>query len=132
MASTDKYDRQLRLWEGHGQRLLGNCKCIMLGTSSAGTETLKNLVLPGIGHITIVDDKLVEERDCGNDFFVTVDDIGKPKSEVTLALLREMNPDDVAGEHIAISTADFINTYATRIQEAQLIIACDINDSQAL
>jgi len=67
----------------------------MLGTSSAGTETLKNLVLPGFGNITIVDDKCVEQRDLGNDFFVTVDDIGKPKAEVALAMLLEMNPDDV-------------------------------------
>ena len=43
----------------------------MLGTSSAGTETLKNLVLPGFGHITVVDDKRVEARDLGHDFFVT-------------------------------------------------------------
>jgi len=33
----------------------------------------------------------------GNDFFVTVDDIGKPKAEVALAMLLEMNPDDVQG-----------------------------------
>ena len=76
MASTDKYDRQLRLWGAHGQRLLGNGKCILLGTSSAGTETLKNLVLPGFGNITIVDDKLVEERDLGHDFFVTAENVG--------------------------------------------------------
>ena len=60
MATNDKYDRQLRLWGSHGQRKLGQGKCIMLGTSSAGSETLKNLVLPGFGNITIVDDKLVE------------------------------------------------------------------------
>ena len=48
----------------------------MLGTSSASTETLKNLVLPGFGNITIVDDKLVEARDLGNDFFVTAEQVG--------------------------------------------------------
>lgn len=48
----------------------------MLGTSSAGSETLKNLVLPGFGNITIVDDKLVEQRDLGNDFFVTNEHVG--------------------------------------------------------
>lgn len=118
MASNDKYDRQLRLWEAHGQRLLGNGKCIMLGTSSAGTETLKNLVLPGFGHITIVDDKLVDLRDCGNDFFVTTEDVGKPKCEVTLALLREMNPDDVDGASVTMNIADYINVHSAAIMEA--------------
>ena len=37
---------------------------------------MKNLVLPGFGHITIVDDKTVEERDLGNDFFVTANTVG--------------------------------------------------------
>ena len=43
----------------------------MLGVSSAGTETLKNLVLPGAGSFVIVDDAKVTARDTGNDFFVT-------------------------------------------------------------
>ena len=71
MATKDKYDRQTRLWGSNGQRLLGEATIIMLGTSSAGTETLKNLVLPGAGHFLIVDDKKVTNRDLGNDFFVT-------------------------------------------------------------
>ena len=80
MATTDKYDRQLRLWGAHGQRKIGTGKCIVLGTSSAGTETLKNLVLPGFGNIMIVDDKRVDARDLGNDFFVAQESIGQPKS----------------------------------------------------
>jgi len=55
---------------------------LLLGANSSGTETLKNLVLPGVGSITIVDGDVVSERDCGNNFFVTEDSIGKPKAEV--------------------------------------------------
>ena len=71
MASDNKYDRQIRLWGGHGQKALCESHIIMLGTSSAGSETLKNLVLPAIGKFTIVCDKNVTESDFGNDFFVT-------------------------------------------------------------
>jgi NEDD8-activating enzyme E1 regulatory subunit len=65
----------------------------LLGCTSAGTETLKNLILPGIGRYTIVDDHRVTMRDCGNDFFVTEKDIGQPKSKVVCGLLGELNPD---------------------------------------
>jgi amyloid beta precursor protein binding protein 1 len=99
MASDDKYDRQVRLWGSHGQKLLASAHIIMLGTSSAGTETLKNLVLPGIGCFTIVDDVLVQERDFGNDFFVTRDDLGKSKADAVTTLMCEMNP-DVKGKSI--------------------------------
>jgi len=40
------------------------------------------LVLPGIGHICIVDDKKVSERDLGNNFFVDEDHLNKDRAEV--------------------------------------------------
>lgn len=56
MATTDKYDRQLRLWGASGQRALGNTLVVLVGSSACGTETLKNLVLPGIGSFLVLDD----------------------------------------------------------------------------
>ena len=43
----------------------------------------------------IVDDKAVDMADTSNDFFVTQGDIGRPKCEVLVENLLEMNPDDV-------------------------------------
>ena len=48
MATDDKYDRQIRLWGAHGQRILSTSHVLLLGASPSGTEALKNLVLPGI------------------------------------------------------------------------------------
>lgn len=48
---VNKYDRQIRLWGQSGQRRLGEAKIALLGSSGAGIEALKNLVLPGVGHI---------------------------------------------------------------------------------
>ena len=118
MATTDKYDRQLRLWGAHGQRALGTSKCIMLGTSSAGTETLKNLVLPGFGNIMIVDNKVVTERDLGNDFFVTADSVGQGKAQTVLTNLLEMNPEDVQGTAVDMSVSNFILTRSDDLRSA--------------
>lgn len=76
MATNDKYDRQIRLWGGHGQKLLGTSKVLLIGANPSGTETLKNLILPAVGHFTIVDGQKVTSRDCGNNFFVTQEQIG--------------------------------------------------------
>jgi len=43
----------------------------LLHAGPTGTETLKNLVLPGCGHVTIVDGEKVTASDLGNNFFVT-------------------------------------------------------------
>ncbi len=56
MATSDKYDRQLRLWGGAGQRALGSTTVVLIGSAACGTETLKNLVLPGVATFVIVDD----------------------------------------------------------------------------
>jgi NEDD8-activating enzyme E1 regulatory subunit len=59
-AKEKKYDRQLRLWAAAGQRALEESHVLLVvgedeeGSSSsvAGTETLKNLILPSIGNFT--------------------------------------------------------------------------------
>lgn len=42
---------------------------LLVGGSPPGVETLKNLVLPGIGKITVLDGEKVTKRDTGNNFF---------------------------------------------------------------
>jgi amyloid beta precursor protein binding protein 1 len=84
---------------------------LLIGADAVGTETLKNLVLPGIGKFTIIDNAKVTQRDLGHDFFVSEEDIGLDKCEVVCKMMVEMNP-DVKGAWIVSSVADFINSQA--------------------
>ena len=82
MAVADKserYDRQLRLWGEEGQAKLERCKLCALGSGAAITETLKNLVLPGIGGFTVMDDALVQQADLGSNFFVDSTRLGESR-----------------------------------------------------
>ena len=45
--NIQKYDRQLRLWHAHGQIAVENSKICLINADATGTETLKNLILPG-------------------------------------------------------------------------------------
>lgn len=92
----DKYDRQLRLWGAEGQRRLGSAHVLLVGASATGAETLKNLVLPGVQRVTVLDDQRVTRADATNSFFVTGADAGRPRAQVVADLLLEMNG-DVAG-----------------------------------
>lgn len=107
MATSDKYDRQvpslsersnavykhhslvctqLRLWGSDGQRALMDAHILLVGADAAGTETLKNLVLPGVGRFTVMDDQPVTAADCGSNFFVTHDNIGQSRAVVSLLI----------------------------------------------
>ncbi len=65
-TKEQRYDRQLRLWGDRGQEILENANICLIGASAIGTELLKDLVLPGIGSFTIVDDTMVSKKDLGN------------------------------------------------------------------
>ena len=94
-AKERKYDRQLRLWAASGQRALEDAKILLLnsGPGVVGVETLKNLILPGIGSFIIVDDALVTKEDLGVNFFLAEDSLGKSRAEECAQWLQELNPE---------------------------------------
>lgn len=112
MATTDKYDRQLRLWGPNGQRALMNSNILLINANALGSETLKNLVLPGVGRFTVLDHELVTSADLGSNFFVDQSSLGQPRAEVVANLLQEMNPDVTGTSHVAnISSILVAGTY---------------------
>jgi len=96
MATNDKYDRQLRLWGAAGQRALGATCVVLVRATAAGTETCKNLVLPGIGAIFVLDDCDSGDDNCeyaSNFFLAQGDDPEQPRAARALKHLQELNPD---------------------------------------
>jgi amyloid beta precursor protein binding protein 1 len=84
------------LWGAKGQRALGETTVVLLRASAAGTETLKNLVLPGIGRIVVVDDDAPTSSAASN-FFTPASWQELPRAQIALETLQELNP-DVHGE----------------------------------
>lgn len=95
---VNKYDRQIRLWGQKGQKRLGEARVALLGASGVGIEALKNLVLPGVGHIEVWAEGNVTQEDLATCFFYASEDVGRPKAEAVIQNLLEMNPEDVKGQ----------------------------------
>jgi NEDD8-activating enzyme E1 regulatory subunit len=114
-AKEKKYDRQLRLWAASGQRALEESHILLIigedafgsNSSVAGVETLKNLILPGIGRYTIADAAEVQESDLGINFFLNEADLNKPRAEGMRWCLQELNP-DVQGHSIVEPASQWI------------------------
>ena len=92
MATDVKYGRQLRLWGANGQVALMGAH-VLLGAEPTGSETLKNLVLPGLGLVAVVDGGDVTASDLASNFFVEPAALGRKRADVDVQLLCEMNPD---------------------------------------
>ena len=115
-AKEKKYDRQLRLWAATGQRALEDSHVLLVvpdqaegsGSSVAGVEALKNLILPSIGSFTIADSATVKIADLGVNFFLEEGSLGKSRAEECTRLLEELNP-DVTGYAITRVSDDSVN-----------------------
>ncbi|KAL8644300.1 MAG: hypothetical protein Q9210_007323 [Variospora velana] len=108
-AKEKKYDRQLRLWAASGQEALENAHVLLLnsGPGVVGVEILKNLILPGVGSFTIVDETDVVEEDLGINFFLTDNSLGRSRASETCNYLVELNP-DVNGHPVQHSIQQFL------------------------
>lgn len=62
------------------QERIRNANILLVNLKALGNEVAKNLVLAGIGSLTILDNDLVTEDDLGSQFLISDDDVGKPVS----------------------------------------------------
>lgn len=95
-ASIDikRYDRQIRLWGLETQTGLHGARILLLRATGLCNEIAKNLVLAGVGHVSIHDAGVVEQQDIdtGAVFYFSKADIGRGRAEVLAEGLRALNP----------------------------------------
>ncbi|CAK4080337.1 unnamed protein product [Aphanomyces euteiches] len=127
MATTDKYDRQLRLWGAAGQQKLMATKLLLLNAGPTGSEVLKNLVLPGVGSFEICDDQTVCQADLGNNFFVKSDDLNRPRAQVVTEWMLEMNS-DVQGTYRVASPSEVLEIDIDYVKRFNMVIATQMTE----
>ncbi|KAJ3753871.1 hypothetical protein EV360DRAFT_96848 [Lentinula raphanica] len=87
-----RYDRQIRLWGIEAQQRMRNATILVVKLKGTATETIKNIVLAGIGKLILVDADDVEEEDLGAGFFFCDDDVGKKRVDAAKARIENLNP----------------------------------------
>lgn len=90
------------------------------------TETLKNLVLPGLGRFTVLDGNMICAEDLGNNFFVRPADLGRPRAEAVTELLLEMNPEDCVGTAVVADPSTVITNDPAFFTGFTLVIATQL------
>eukprot|EP00051_Salpingoeca_urceolata_P004905 m.68758 g.68758 ORF g.68758 m.68758 type:complete len:557 (-) comp13926_c0_seq2:267-1937(-) len=124
-SKTQRYDRQLRLWGDHGQAALEDAHICVINAGAVGTETLKNLILPGVGAITIVDEHVVQQADLGNNFFLAPEHLGQSRAEVAVTFLQELN-EEVRSESIAESPSTILASDPGFFQKFSMVVATQL------
>ncbi|OVA11480.1 UBA/THIF-type NAD/FAD binding fold [Macleaya cordata] len=126
-----KYDRQLRIWGEQGQAALEKASICLLNCGPTGSEALKNLVLGGVGGITVIDGSKVEAGDLGNNFMVDESSIGHSKAKCVCAFLQELN-DAVKAKFVEESPEALIETNPSFFSQFTLVIATQLKEASML
>lgn len=117
--STERYDRQLRLWGPEGQRRVSECRVLAFGATPSTCEALKNLILGGIKSFHLVDDALLASPSrpdararCLSELFeIVIDaemDSTSTVAEACVKGLARLNP-DVGGTWTKSSARGSVN-----------------------
>ncbi|CAL5186647.1 unnamed protein product [Lathyrus oleraceus] len=123
-----KHDRQLRIWGDQGQAALEKSNFCLLNCGPTGSETLKNLVLGGIGSITVVDGSKVEVGDLGNNFLVDESSLGQSKAKCVCSFLQKLN-DAVKAKYVEEYPNALIETNPSFFSQFTLVVATQLVES---
>ncbi|KAL8450795.1 hypothetical protein Emag_003083 [Eimeria magna] len=109
--TSERYDRQLRIWGEGGQACLRDASVLILGCGATAAEALRNLVLPGVGRFALIDDARVQLSELSEHFLLSPNAVGNFKSQVICSRAVELNP-AVYGEAWAISPHRYLAEHA--------------------
>jgi ubiquitin-activating enzyme E1 len=90
-CDRDRYDRQARTIGRDAMQRILRSKTLIVGMGGLGAEIAKNLVLMGVKHLTLHDNKDVTFLDLSSQFLVNEDSIGKNRAVESLKNLCLLN-----------------------------------------
>ncbi|XP_043724752.1 SUMO-activating enzyme subunit 1B-1-like [Telopea speciosissima] len=105
---TALYDRQIRVWGVDAQRRLSKSRILVSGMKGSVVEFCKNIVLAGIGSLTLMDNRLVTEDALSANFLIPPDDnmySGHSLAELCRDSLRDFNP----MVHVSVEKGDLLS-----------------------
>ncbi|KAI1815296.1 hypothetical protein GGS20DRAFT_544360 [Poronia punctata] len=117
------YDRQIRLWGMQAQQKIQAANILLISMRALANEIAKNLVLAGIGSLTIIDDHVVTEADLGAQFFLSEENIGQNRAEAAAAQVQKLNP----RVKVIPDTSSVVTKGASYFSSFDIVIATDLN-----
>ncbi|GMM29980.1 E1 ubiquitin-activating protein [Martiniozyma asiatica (nom. inval.)] len=118
------YDRQIRLWGLTSQTRLKSSKILIINLTGLAVEITKNLMLAGVGSLTVCDIYSLLDQDLNCNFFVDSSQVGMPRLLASESRIIDLNP-RVEFKPLIIDwktqSDNFFNNF-------DLIIATGIND----
>jgi ubiquitin-activating enzyme E1 len=85
------YSRQLYVLGHETMRKMQTTHILLAGLGGLGVEVAKNIILMGVKAVTLYDPRPVSWDDLCTNFYASEADVGKPRADVVLPKLAELN-----------------------------------------
>lgn len=85
------YSRMLYVIGHEAMAKMGNSNILLIGLKGLGVELAKDIILSGVKSVTLSDDTLTTAWDLSAQFFLTEQDVGKPRAQSCASRLGELN-----------------------------------------
>ena len=89
------YSRQLYVLGHDAMRQMSSSNVLVVGLLGLGAEIAKDIALAGVKSVTLYDPNPVQVQDLSSQFFLRMEDVGKPgvtRASATAVRLAELNP----------------------------------------
>jgi ubiquitin-like 1-activating enzyme E1 A len=105
------------------QQKIQAANILLISMKALANEIAKNLVLAGIGSLTIVDDKPVKEADLGAQFFLSQENVGQNRAEAAAVHVQKLNP----RVKVFPDSGSIMEKGASYFAAFDIVIATDLN-----
>ncbi|WVQ96610.1 hypothetical protein IAU59_003715 [Kwoniella sp. CBS 9459] len=130
------YDRQIRLWGVEAQNRMRSSTVLIISLRGVAHETIKNLVLAGIGRLIVADDSEVSSENLGSGFLFREEEgaVGQNRTKAALPQISSLNP--LVSLTAWESLAPFVGGSEGEIvgllkkEKVDVIVACDLPRTQ--
>lgn len=100
-----------------GQRILSRAHVAVVGAGGLGSPVITYLAAAGIGHLTVIDDDIVDASNLHRQFLHSAASVGQPKVDSVLPRVREIAPE---------CTVTLVRERLTAENADELLTGCDV------
>lgn len=107
----ERYSRQLYVLDLQSMQKIQGARVLLSGLQGLGAEVAKNLVLMGVGSLTLHDPQPACWSDLSAQFFLSEQDLGRSRAEASLEPVAKLNKDTQVCVHQGDLTEDLLQDF---------------------